>query len=131
MTKVKKKKCTYESLMEDQSHQADMNFFSRCDPKYTSLPTRKKFVKLEDWEFVPSYNMWSCENLQNWLTSQGKRFNLKLTTSVKSLIPDDSKILIGQNSGHTSQTWSEHIFPQMKSIISETVQARVFKIRPF
>ena len=71
MTKVKKNKCTYESLMEDQSHQADMNFFSRCDPKYTSLPTRKKFVKLEDWEFVPSYNMWSCKNLQNWLTSQG------------------------------------------------------------
>ena len=73
VTKVKKNKCTYESLMEDQSHEANMNFFNKCDPKYNSLPAnRRKFVKLEEWEYVPSYNMWSCENLQKWLTQQGK-----------------------------------------------------------
>ena len=63
--------------MEDQSHQADMNLFSRMDPKYQSLPNNRKFVKKEEWEYVPSYNMWSCENLKRWLTNQGKVLTIK------------------------------------------------------
>ena len=93
-TKLKKNRCSFENLLEDQ----ETNLL--CDLDTRRLTTSVNFSSMRKprksvWEFVPSSNIWSLDILKSWLLYEGYGENI----------------------------WYEKIYPQMKNILKHTTLA--------
>lgn len=123
VTKIKKNRSSWESMLEDQTSASEIQFLKTQSPSIRNNRRLKERAHMKDYEYVPQSFIWSLSVFKSWLGErqlQNENSGQNSDSDWDSFNFDEEE---KQRDSLGNGIWNEQIFPQMKEILAETIKA--------